>query len=274
MNETTSRNLHNKLKSYSALAGTLFVAHQASSQIVYTDIIPDSTVNTDGAMYDLDLNNDGTFDFTFKQTITTYMSYPVQKVSVNALNLNEVAGSVAGAYIYPTAMNAGDTIQSSLVWNVGTSQSMASYFGASYSYGQWLGATDKYIPLKINVAGTIYYGWARLDVATLANSFTIKDYAYMNSPGQPILAGATMSVGIAKAESKGITVYNNNREIHINTQTSQGIVTITNALGQAVLSQQINSEQNIVSLETEKAGVYFVNVKSQQISYTKKIVIN
>jgi hypothetical protein len=202
------------------------------------------------------------------------MGYPINKVGVNALNANEIGGSATGAYIYPTAMNAGDSIQASLVWNVGTSQSMGSYWGASYSYGQWLGAVDKYIPLKINVAGTVYYGWARLDVATLATSFTIKDYAYMNSPGQPILAGQTISVGIAKNESKNILVYNNNREIHINSQADQCLISVSNALGQVVLSKEIVGTQNLLNLETEKAGVYFVTVKSEKINYTKKIIIN
>ena len=60
-----------KLKSYSAYAAAFFAsANAADAQVVYTDISPDQTFNTDGASYDLDLNNDGTFDFQFRQIIT------------------------------------------------------------------------------------------------------------------------------------------------------------------------------------------------------------
>src|SRR6476646_2644767 len=135
----TSDNFQKKLKSYSALAGTMIAVQQLNAQVVYTDIVPDSTVATDGGMYNLDLNNDGTFVFTFNQTITTSSYYPANKVGVNALNANMVAGLATGAYIYPSAMNTGDTVSSALTWNIGSSMSMGSYFGSPYSFGNFLG---------------------------------------------------------------------------------------------------------------------------------------
>ncbi|MCE3279736.1 MAG: hypothetical protein K0S44_1927 [Bacteroidetes bacterium] len=269
-------NFRNKLKSYSALAGTMIAAGTADSQIVYTDISPDVMVNTDGGSYDLDLNNDGTFDFTFNQIISPggSSSSPYNKVGVTPLNSNMIAGSTAGNYVYPFAMNPGDSIKSSLSWNVGTSQSMGSYWGASYTYGNWPGVNNKYIGLKLDVAGTIYYGWARLDVVPLSTSFTIKDYAFMNIAGQPILAGS-LSVGIKENNLSGTTIYNNNHTINILTKTfTDGTIRIMNNLGQEVRSAAQTSNHTIIDLSDLNAGIYFVTIITENNKFTKKIIIN
>lgn len=278
MKKNYSRNFNGKLKSYSALAGTLIAANQVNAQIVYTDIIPDSTVNTDGGSYNLDLNNDGTFDFTFNLTInpggTSSSSPAYNKVGVTPLGSNQIAGTVSSPYIYPSALNTGDSVKSSLTWNIGNSQSMGSLWGGAYPYGNFLGTTDKHIGLQINVAGAIYYGWARVDVNADATSFTIKDYAYMNAADQPIMIGSA-SVGINENSAQGIQVFNDNRVIHVkNKNFSEGSIKITNTLGQELQNELMNSELTILSMENEKPGIYFVTVKSGQINYTKKIIIN
>src|SRR6185503_6598453 len=65
-----------KLRSYSVLAGSLFAAMQAKSQIVYTNLNPDEEVG--GVIptsfpyhdhYEIDLNNDGIVDFNLNLTI-------------------------------------------------------------------------------------------------------------------------------------------------------------------------------------------------------------
>ena len=51
-NQTTK-----KLHSYLTLAGSLVgITSQVQSQVVYTDIVPDVTINTNGGQYMLDLN--------------------------------------------------------------------------------------------------------------------------------------------------------------------------------------------------------------------------
>lgn len=281
MKKTYKKNFQDKLKSYSALAGTIIAAaNTADAQIVYTDIIPDSTVTTDGGSYDLDLNNDGTFDFTFNLTINPGGSSssappPYNKVGVAALNSNLVAGSATGAYIYPLAMNAGDTVKPSLTWNMGTSQSMGSYWGGTAPYGNWLGKTNKFIGLKLDVSGSIYYGWARLDVTPTATAFTIKDYAYMNAVNQPIVAGASASVGIVENNLAGLQIYNDNRRVFIRLQNAvEGTISINNTLGQEVYNSKTEGTEQEIGLADVKAGIYFVSIRSQNIRFTKKIIIN
>jgi hypothetical protein len=265
----------NKLKSYSALAGTMMAASTADSQIIYTDISPDVMVNSNGGSYDLDLNNDGTFDFTFTETISPggSSSSAYNKVGVTPLNSNMVAGSTAGNYVYPFAMNNGDSIQSSISWNVGTNQSMGSYWGASYTYGNWPGVNNKYVGLKLDVAGTIYYGWARLDVDALSTSFVIKDYAYMNVAGQPILAGS-LTVGIKENSLSWTTIYNDDRRINVLTEAfTDGIIRIMNNLGQEVRSKVQTGNHTIIDLSDVNTGVYFVTIISDNNKFTKKIII-
>jgi hypothetical protein len=270
-------NYHNKLKSYSFLAGTLITTvNAAKAQTVYTDIIPDSTVNTDGGTFNLDLNNDGTFDFTFFETHnpggSSTSSYT--KTGISPLGSNAIAGSVSGAYIYPFAMNSGDTVKASLTWNIGSNQSMGSYWGGVAPYGNWLGLNDKYVGLKLDVAGNIYYGWARLDVDATGSAFTIKDYAYMNSIDQEIVIGAT-SVGINNQQLEETTIYNDNREIYIRSESkSDGLITITNMAGQQVHVENKTGTETIINLEAVKAGIYFVTLSSGDLRYTKRILIN
>jgi hypothetical protein len=269
-------NFRNKLKSYSALAGTMIAAGTADSQIIYTDISPDVMVNTDGGSYELDLNNDGTFDFTFNQIIFPggSSSSAYNKVGVTPLNSNMVAASTAGNYVYPLAMNAGDSIKSSLSWNVGTSQSMGSYWGANYTYGNWPGVNNKYIGLKLDVAGTIYYGWARLDVVPLSTSFTIKDYAFMSIADQPIAAGS-LTVGIKENQLAGISIFNENRKINILTKgITTGTIRVMNNLGQEIISAAQTGNHTIIDLSDANSGIYFVSIVSENKKFTKKIIIN
>ncbi|HEX8517320.1 MAG TPA: T9SS type A sorting domain-containing protein [Bacteroidia bacterium] len=271
-----------KLKSYSAYAAAFFAsANAADAQVVYTDISPDQTFNTDGASYDLDLNNDGTFDFQFRQIITpgattsSSSSPGYNKVEVEALNSNMIAGSTSGAYIYPLAMAAGDSVKPSLQWNVGAYQSMGSLWSGTATYGNWPGSTDKYIGLKINVSGATYYGWARLDVNALATQFTIKDYAYMNAPDQPIMTGST-SVGIRHDGFGNVKIYNDNRTVYItNPDAAPGsLIQVYDISGKEIITLQVSEKESILQMENEKAGAYFVRYSNDKFKYTKKIIIN
>jgi hypothetical protein len=270
----------NNLRSYSAFAAAFIAsANTAIGQIVYTDISPDSTCNADGENYNLDLNNDGTFDFQFRQIFNAAGSSSTpayNKVGVEAFGSNMIAGSATGAYIYPLALNAGDSIKPSLTWNMGTNQSMGSYWGGpSYTYGNWPGVTNKFIGLKISVGGSTYYGWARLDVATQGTAFTIKDYAYMNAPDQPILAGM-MVTGISSEKQQSISIYNDNRNIYINYpgMKSGDLVYIYDASGKEIRTSQMTEQNSIILLDTETPGIYFVRLTNNQHNYTQKIIIN
>jgi len=268
--------LNKKIKSYSALAGSIaLMSSQADAQIIYTDINPDSTATISGTSFNLDLDNGGVVDFTFNLTIGTG-SGTSQGVGVSAAGTNAVAGSVIGSYTYPLALNNGDTIKSTLQFNVGSSQSMASYFGSSYAYGNWLNAVDKYIGLQFYIGTQLHYGWARLDVTATANQFTIKDYAYNATPNEYIIAGE-MGVGINEnALMAATSIFSSEKNVIISflkDQPINAVVKISNALGQEIYNGSLIEKETSINLFKEKTGIYFVTITNKNIVYTKKVYL-
>ncbi len=186
----------------------------ANAQIVYTDVVPDSQIDSTNIIYHLDLNTDGITDYnitytTLTQTITcggTYLrtSYIIE---VAPLDSNEVGRDVSGGNGFPTALLLNSTIDgTSFTWLNGGSRGLAMLGWTcggptlmqvhSYLACNFLNASSKYLALRLHVASQVYYGWVRLSVASGVINATIFDYAYNSSPGQPILAGETTATGI------------------------------------------------------------------------------
>lgn len=278
--------LSKKLKSYSALAGTVTaVVASANAQVVYTDVAPDVTVNGNQSAYALDLDNDGNADFLFVTVDTTISSVGVKRVAAlpyqsgNAMAATTSAGPNA-TYIYPLALAAGQTVDANMSWNSGSVQSMASQFVFSTgtgSFGNWIGATDKYLPLRFIMGGANHYGWARFDVASTSDQFTIKDYAYDGTAETAVVTGA-QSAGISNIHAIDLAIYSFENTINLAFATHEaanGIVTVTNVLGQEIKNVTINSQIMHIDMSDVVAGTYFVVVKQNNgIVATKKVSIN
>jgi hypothetical protein len=267
--------LNKKIKTYSALAGSFaLLSSGAEAQIIYTDVNPDSTTVIPGNFYNLDLNNDGTFDFTINLNAGTGTATS-QQVAITPVTSNGVAGDTVGMYVYPFALNAGDTVKASLQFNLGANQSMGSYFGPTAFYGHWLGATDKYLGLSFYIGANLHYGWARLDVDSMAGQFTIKDYAYNGTPNAIILAGET-GVGIHEITSlQNIIVYGYDKNIKIIFTNELPIdnaeIKISNILGQEIYHSAISNKNTDINLADKKSGIYFVTITNKNAVFTKKI---
>ena len=99
-------------KFYAFIVTAMLFSASANAQIVYTDVIPDSTST---GTYDLDLNNDGTNDFVITySTQTTFCppSYgPNSSIRVTPLGTNQVACYSAS---YATKMALNETINDSV----------------------------------------------------------------------------------------------------------------------------------------------------------------
>ena len=168
------------------------------AQIIYTDI-PDVTISKVGAIYSLDLNNDGTKDYEFH--IDKYTVYGTAACKANKtdyyINIYPLNGNESESTALPLNSVIGSTGQYS--WLSNSPQGMAgSYWLCWGSWvhfigGEWVNVNDKYLGLKLHAGSTIYYGWARLsasiDDTGTKLTLTIKDYAYNSIPKLPILAG-------------------------------------------------------------------------------------
>lgn len=209
---TMKKQLLERLKKYALSASALAGASAtANAQIVYTDINPDDTVTGNGSFFALDLNNDNTPDFSIQVVSyqSSYSGYGYQVAGIVGYGLNSgnsLMGSNTGSsYGYPYALSNGAQINGaasfassgilafSLTYNYGTIQ-------FSNSGGNWIGASNKYLGLRINLAGNTHYGWARLTVLA-NNSFIIHDYAIQMLPNTPIAAGDTVNVPLVVADA-------------------------------------------------------------------------
>ncbi len=191
----------------------------AYSQIVYTNVNPDTTVINNNAVYNLDLNNDGIIDFRFRKESYYMCPYTIgffgttyTDIEIDALNGNEVSNDSNN---YPKKINYNNVIKSaSTNWMSSASQLLAkksnkvskgrfqcyTLYPTTYN-GNWNAANDKYVGLRLIIGGNKYYGWVRLNVSNGGTSVTIKDYAYDSTPNHSIHAGATSGLRVSANET-------------------------------------------------------------------------
>ncbi|HEX8517319.1 MAG TPA: T9SS type A sorting domain-containing protein [Bacteroidia bacterium] len=278
--------IQKKLKTYSALAGTIAAAvNTVSAQsVVYTDVTPDSVLGI-GGIYNLDLNNDAVVDFELVQRSGLYASFfTYDAIGVFPRGANAV--DTSGGNGTATALDVNMQIDSSLNWldstemaaiTPPTANGLALVVPAfSISGGNFLGTMGKFLPLRFEVGGVKLYGWVRLDVAADSKSFTVKDYAYTNVPNSYSITGAMVGISeAAKNDNISIYSYDNNIVVKMDPNVAaEGTVSVTNLLGQNVCTQVISSNETFISLSGARAGIYMVTVSQSNGSYTKRISIN
>ena len=272
----------------------MFSIVTANAQIVYTDIIPDTTLSNPGT-YDLDINNDGQIDFTFYGyhfTLNCACGSGITDTStLSPTSLSWVSDTINGQ---SAKLNSGDLINaSSPLWTNAPSQILFFKGGACSSrscsplggfyfsgtpLGTWSNVADKYLALKIQVSGSIYYGWARLDVDSLGFPITIKDYAYNPIPDSAILAGQTIT-GITKIfPSSSIALYpnpaTNQLTIALGSNNKKAGVTITDITGKIIYTAIARETQKIeVNTKDFTEGIYVVQIQAADFIGTKKLVV-
>lgn len=257
--------LHKKLNAYALTAGALTLASAADAQITYVDINPDTILSDLGSSaYDLDLDNDGTKDIYF------YLMDP----ATNYFSVFTYGDIQAGPTNYASVLDSSDNILSSnSSWN--TTFTYISYT----TTGDWIGATDKYLALKFDIAGQTHYGWVRMSMSADADSLIIKDYAYNTVPDSGLLAGQTSTItGIAQSPAINIPqvhVYANTLFVQLREQpVSEGMIHIYNATGQLVTTRRITDTALRIALNDLHTGIYIVQMQYNGQLISKKIYVN
>jgi hypothetical protein len=182
-----ARNIHprldKKLAAYAAAAAAIGVvglstAQSAAAEVVYTKTHIE--VNTDTP---IDLNGDGTKDFTFGRAgAGSYGSV----LFVAAPTGNAFVGK--GIDATPLPFGVGITGKDEFG---GSSAQLArfSFRSGSFSGGTWAGKINQYMGVKFLIDGQRHFGWIRITVEHLQAH--ISGYAYETVPNQPIKAGYT-----------------------------------------------------------------------------------
>lgn len=187
------------LAASSTAVAALAAALPASAEVVYT---PTHVVVSTGSSYAIDINHDGTPDFTLNLCGSGYRKSFVllqPDVAGNAVRI-PVNGPAGSAAALPVGVLIGreqnfNDIPGSVCLEKAAGQIMAGvyFYHTSYQYGPWLGATNRYLGLKFMIDDEVHFGWARLTVDSFSflngSKVTLTGYAYETEANHVIRAG-------------------------------------------------------------------------------------
>ncbi|MBA3647668.1 MAG: T9SS type A sorting domain-containing protein [Chitinophagales bacterium] len=288
--------LLNKLKAYSASVGTvLSSAAAANAQVVYTDISPDTTLNTDQAQYILDLNNDGTGDYTFTMDLAGNGKGAVMTpgYSQAAGVYNAVGGSLKknafdGNYGYPYVFSMSEKIDTAvkffdlkdLLFQYNNQTyffpAQIAYTYKASPYGNWFGVEDMYMPLRITKDSSQFYGWVRCSVSEDGQSIKLKDYAYNPKAGQPVFAGQGDPTGINAVADLKINIYAYDGILNIimdNSVLNNAQLELRSVLGQIVKNVELSKSTSHINVSDLPMGVYIATVYNDGKTFSVKIAL-
>jgi hypothetical protein len=176
--------LNSRIMGYVAAAsGAALAIVPASAQ---GEIVFSAVDVTTGGSYALDLNKDGTPDFTFEQ-----VPYDSGHGHDFGLALDVPGNAVLGAR-NPLPIGArigpGRGFTTSTYYGVVFMGENFEYGTITNSFGFWKGVTNKFVGFKFLVSGEVHYGWARLS-GNGGTSVVISGYAYETVPNKGIRAG-------------------------------------------------------------------------------------
>lgn len=274
MKKTTSSKLSKRLAKYGALTAAIAGVADASGQIVYTDVTPDFA-GVGGDEYFLDIDNNGTDDFRIFNVVGSSGELYLFAQPLTASN--DVLASNSDYYGYPFALSSGAPISNgtSFWLNNGYSSGNLSLNYQACSFGNWCSVTDRYLGLRFNIGGNRHYGWARLDVPNnAADSWTVKDYAYNMTAGDPINAGQqTLSVETNNLQDVRIVALN--KSIGLYNLTEATNYTVYSISGKQILTGTTSSEMSVIEANLVATGVYILELNGEDSNTTirKKIIL-
>ena len=149
-------------------------------------------------------------------------------------------------------------------------------YSGSTSYGNFTAGQEGIIGMKFKIGNDTHYGWARVEVTSGYDTLIIKDYAYEATANASILAGdtASTSVGVQALDNNVlISNYNNNVQVKLNGKFKNAQLTITNISGQQILSKELNSDNEIITMDEFAGGIYMARVTSDECTITKRVYI-
>jgi hypothetical protein len=186
--------LESKLAAYALATGTILAAPpQTSADIIYSGVV-DKPLERNASL-ELDLNGDGTTDFTVLNLIVGREA--VLAVEAPSNNTVVITPPDAAALNPFDEVSANDQLGGGLRGMVAFAVSSSGYYFSGYnSSGPWANAQNKFLGLRfVFPDGSNHYGWARLSVGGFNAVATLHDWAYEDIPEKPILAGDTIGGG-------------------------------------------------------------------------------
>ena len=262
-----------QIGSYAAMAGLVLASDTIFSQIIYTDIDPDTVLDNHMMYYNLDLDNNGITDFAFEFAAgsigTAGLAFPYNTNSVAGYG-TIVAGSWSSNFL--SVLNTGAAISSGNNW-ISEGVRMFSVYWMG-EVGPWVAQTDKFAALKLHAGGNIYYGWVRLSTTKDPGSMIIKDYAYNGTAGKPIHTLNTDAVQNTDQQfSPDVYVFDKKLYVHLPVSVNESILSVYDLQGKLLLAKNISDLLTIIDMHDFPAGGYVIKLLAGTETYsTVKIV--
>jgi hypothetical protein len=197
-----NQRLDHKLFAYTVAAsaagvGIMGLAQPGLAEIVYT---PTHQRIPSGRSVTIDLNHDGTTDFTIsnsRNSCTTGPGCIFQVLRVSPNGLGRVV-TTFGRQFFARPLPAGERVGAGDDFNSFSYAPMDRCKATRESYylsGSWVNEGTGYLGLEFSIDGQVHYGWARLSVSgegglCLASAL-LTGYAYETEPKTPIETGRT-----------------------------------------------------------------------------------
>jgi len=148
-----------------------------------------------------------------------------------------------------------------------------NYKNCSFSIGNWCDV-DAYLGLRFNIDGGVHLGWARLEVDQNSTTYIVKEFAYNETPGEPINAGQK-TLGLEDKFYSNTRIVALNKSIAIYNLPSTTNYKLFSLTGQSVLEGRIENDTDVIEANTLSNGIYIVeltDVNSKAV-IRKKIVL-
>lgn len=246
----------------------------SKADIIYTDVNPDTTLK--GSLekpwdnYDIDLDSDGTDDFT----LTHF--YPSDDLHYTEFQViyPQVGEILVDAENNPLALNYDSEINSSQYkW-----LELTSF--AIHVRDNWKGAIDKFIGVRMIKSNEWIYGWIRLDIPVDESHCILKDFACETQTNKGIKAGEkSFTATPEQIESYiGINTFPNPASDYIEItgdmsflRKQESTIKIYNILGECVASVGTNNylPPQRIDISTLPPGVYFIKANGKVKKFLK-----
>lgn len=259
------------LKYLGALSGIL-AAPAVQGQISYVDIA-DTTLNTNNAYYDLNIDSDslGIIDYRFIQ----YVDTSIFNVSGNFIQArgtagNSVMGLDYGNYAYPFNLSPGDSIGPGFAFRGSGGSNAVGQLAleindTGHVHDKFLGAVNGLIGLRFraDVNDTIrdFYAWVRVDVAADYKSITIKDFAFKQQYGEGITAGEGAPwIGLDEVEVSSFQLRQLGEALHFEVEAKQAELALIALDGKLLSTETFAKGKHQFSTANLAPGIYIARL--------------
>jgi hypothetical protein len=247
------------------------------SQFVYIDIVPDTTITLSGGIYQLDLDNDGIYDYQLSLFKT---AFPDTLNVAGIVNLSDscyvASWLLDGCDYLAQVFNLNDPVNTYANWSDHATVGQFTLISGTCMYsGPFNGLSNKYMGLKMIKNGITFYGWVGIDVGSHATWFTMKDYG---SNAGHIFAGQKTIEAVPgnSGGNSGLVVYPNPAQDKIiilkSAEMNDANISIYNVHGQLAAQQFLNNVKTEIDVKNLVPGVYLLKASNAEKTITIKII--